>query len=205
MAPVSMQDSRPRSGKFWEAQNTQNLRNTWDIAIDGRADWAQLVTWNDSAEATNFQPSMSHGWSFLDLTAYYVTWFKTGQAPTITKDAVYLTHRKQWFSDAPTYPQTLLSTNVGRTQTRDAVEALVFLTAPATVTIKAGSSTFSCSAPAGVSTCVAPLALGSMSAQVTRSGVVKASVVSPWAVSHGPYVQDMQYVGASSLREGYTA
>ncbi len=205
MQPVSIQDDRPREGKFVEALNTTNLRNTWDIAIDGDADWVQLLTWNDLPESTGILPSLRHGWTFLDLMSYYITWFKTGQAPAITKDAIYLTHRAHWVDDKPSYPQTILSKNSGDTPSRDAIEAMVFLTAPATVTITTNASAFTCNAPAGLSTCVAPLGAGTIRAEVVRNGAVASSITSTSKVTHSPYVQDLQYVGASSLREGYTA
>jgi hypothetical protein len=200
--PVSLQDSRPKAGRFVEAQNTQNLRNTWDITMGGGADRAQLATWNDLPEHSSLLPSQAHGWSFLDINAYYLTWFKTGVAPAIKRDAVYLTHRKHWIDDAPTYPQTKVMTNQGRTPSRDAVEALVFLRSPATVEVTVGQTAGLCDAPAGLSTCVVPLSSGRVSARIVRAGTTVASVVSPWAVSHTPYVQDLQYVAVSSLREG---
>lgn len=205
MQPVSIQDDRPRRGTFVEAENTQNLRNTWDIAINGGADWVQLLTWNDLPESSGILPSLRHGWTFLDLMAYYITWFKTGSAPAITKDAIYLTHRTQWAADKPTFPQTILGKNIGATPTRDSIEALVFLKAPATVTIATQATSFRCSAPAGLSTCVAPLGSGTVSARVVRNGTQVSAVTSPYPVSHLPYVQDLQYVGVSSLREGSTA
>ena len=205
MQPVSIQDDRPREGKFVEARNLQNLRNTWDIAIDGGADWVQLITWNDLPESSGILPSLRHGWTYLDLMAYYITWFKTGSAPKITTDAIYLTHRGHFADDRPSFPQTIISENRGGTPSRDAIEAMVFLTAPGTVTIKAGSTSFDCAAPAGMSLCVAPLAVGTVSAEVRRQGALVSSVISRTTVTHTPYVQDLQYVGSSSLREGYTA
>ena len=42
MQPVSVQDMRPRAGLFYEAGNTENLRLTWQAAIDGDADFFEL-------------------------------------------------------------------------------------------------------------------------------------------------------------------
>ena len=67
-----------------------------------------LPTWNDYSEGSQFAPSQKHGWSLLDINAYYLAQFKTGSAPPITRDAVYLTHRTQAVA-APVFgPQTLL-------------------------------------------------------------------------------------------------
>jgi hypothetical protein len=200
MQSVSVQDERPRSFIYDEAENTTNLRNTWQIAMKAGAEHVQLPTWNDYVEGSQFAPSAKHGWAFLDMSAYYLAWYKTGTAPTITRDAAYVTHRTQPYAAKPSYPQTKLMAWRGGSPARDTVEALTFLTAPATVAVTVGTKTTTCSVPAGVATCVAPLAAGSVKVTVTRAGATVASVASPHKVTTTPYVQDLQYVAASSLR-----
>jgi hypothetical protein len=201
MQSVSVQDERPRSYVYDEAENTTNLRNTWQIAIKSGADHVQLTTWNDYVEGSQFAPSARHGWSYLDINAYYLAWYKTGTAPKITRDAAYVTHRTQPYAAKPTFTHRLMAWR-GGSPARDTVEALTFLTAPATVTVTVGSKVTTCSAPAGVATCVAPLAAGTVKVGVTRSGASVAAVRSRSTVTTTPYVQDLQYVSASSLREG---
>ena len=201
MQPVSVQDQRPHTGIYDEAENTQNLRNTWQIARASGAALVHLPTWNDYAEGTSFAPSKRNGWTYLDLNAYYLTWYKTGTAPTIARDAVYLTHRIAPHAALPTYAQTKLMKWRGGSPARDTVEALTFLTAPATVKVTVGTTTTSCAAPAGVSTCTVPLRTGAVSATVVRGGVDVTEVVSPEQVVARPYVQDMQYVASSSGRQ----
>lgn len=203
MQPISLQDVRPRSAKYWESNNTENLRNTWEVARKSDSDWAHLTTWNDLPEGSGMLPSAQHGFSFLDLNAYYGTWFKTGRAPTITRDAVYLTHRKQKISAQPSFPQTLkMGAADGQSQGRDSVEALTFSKTAGTVEVTTGGRTTSCEVDAGVDTCVVPLGIGEVSAKLTRNGTSVAALTSPFPVSATPYVQDFEYVGSSSLREG---
>ena len=205
MQPVSVQDERPRSGIYDEAENTTNLRNSWKVAINGNADWVQIPTWNDYTEGTQIAPSREHGWSFLDISAYYSTWFKTGSAPAITRDTVYVTHRTHLSSATPSFPQTKMMKLRGGSPTRDTVEALTFLRSPATVSITVGSHSYTCQAAAGVDTCTVPLSAGTVSAKVVRNNSTVTSVTSPNAVTTTPYVQDLQYVAASSRREGTSA
>jgi hypothetical protein len=205
MQPVAVQDERPREGLFDEAANTENFRASWQVAREGGADWVLLPTWNDYAEGTAIAPSVKHGRVFLDLVAYYAQWFKTGQAPSIVRDAVYVTHRTQLADALPQYPETTLMTVRGGTPARDTVESLSFLTAPATVAVSVGGVTTTCAAPAGVASCLAPLRPGVVSVSVTRSGAPVTSVTSQYLVDASPYVQDLQYVGVSSLRTGTTA
>ncbi len=44
MQPVSVQDSRMKEGIYDEAANTQNLRDTWAVARNGKAEWVLLPT-----------------------------------------------------------------------------------------------------------------------------------------------------------------
>jgi hypothetical protein len=200
MQPVSVQDERPRSGLFDEAENTTNLRNTWQIAITGDADWVQLTTWNDYTEGTAFAPSVHHGWSYLDISSYYLTWFKTGHRPTIVRDTVYLTHRTQPWAATPTFPESMLMKWRGGSPPRDTVEALTFLTAPATVEVTVGGHMTSCRVAAGEDVCTVPLGLGSVSVRVVRDGNTVAAASSPFPVTATPYVQDLEYAAVSSRR-----
>jgi len=199
MQPVSLQDARPVQSIFYEAQNTQNLRNTWKIAIDGNADMVHIPTWNDYAEGSQIAPSAKIGWASLDINSYYLTWYKTGKAPTIVRDTVYLSHRLMPTSAKPTSQPTLMKPLAGTTLYNN-VEALTFLKAPGTVTIAVGSKTYTCAVNAGVDRCVVPLGAGKVSAKVVRSGATVAGTTSPHTVTTTPKVQDMDYVSASSGR-----
>lgn len=201
--PISVQDERPREGLFDEAQNTQNLRNTWALALQDNADMVQLNTWNDYPEGSPMAPSAEHGWSFLDINAYYLSWWKTGVRPAVTRDTVYLTHRKQPLAARPTFPQSLLMHWRGWGSTpRDTVEALTLLSSPGTVQVRVGGNSYSCDVPAGPGVCTVPLSPGTVSASVTRSGTTVTSLTSPYQVTSTPYVQDYAYVASSSGRSG---
>jgi hypothetical protein len=201
MAPVRVQDVRPRSGVYEEPENTTTIRQTWTTAVTGGADWVVLNTWNDYSEGTSFAPSAHHGWSFLDISTYYLAWWRTGRRPTVVRDAIYLTHRVQPHAARPTFPQQLLMTPPrDSTPPRDTVEALVFLARPATVTLRMGTHEYRWDAPAGVSAHIAPLSTGTVAAAVERDGQVATSVESPYRVRKQPPVQDLEYYAVSSLR-----
>lgn len=199
MQPVSVQDERPSQQIYDEAENTTNLRNTWQIARDSGSEWVQIATWNDYAEGTQVAPSVKHGQAYLDLMSYYATWFKTGVEPTIVRDVVYLTHRTQPAAATGSESEPMVLRG-GSSPARDKVEALVFLTEASTVAVKVGGTTTTCELPAGVGVCLAPLRPGSVSARVVRGGAAVASIVSPYPVVAAPDVQDLQYVASSSAR-----
>lgn len=200
MQPVSLQDNRPNQGIFDESGNTENLRATWQIALSSDADMVQLPTWNDQTEGTAIQPSAESGWSFLDLQSYYLTWFKTGSPPPISRDTVYLTHRIQPAAALPSFPETRLMSSRGGTPTRDTVEALTFLTSPGNVLVTVGSKSYLCAVNAGVDSCLVPLGPGTISATVSHAMVASVAVTSARPVTTSPYVQDLSYIGSSSGR-----
>lgn len=203
MAPIAVQDSRPVGLSYREAANLATLRSSWQRAISDGADLAMLATWNDYSESTTFAPSEAHGYAFLDVSGYYSTWFKSGSAPAITGDALYLTHRKQVYDATPVLNQKLQKLVDGvapGTAAVDTAEVQTFLVAPGTVTVTDGSKVSTFSAPAGVSSFRVPLGVGTVSATLTRGGVVAATVTSPVTVTARPAVQDLQYYAVSSRR-----
>lgn len=213
MQPVRIQDVRPRSSLFSEALNTTNYRNTWQIAIDGQADFVQLATWNDWTEGSNFAPSMYRGFTQIDMLPYYISWFKNGTPPTIGQDVIFMSHRNQFNADiglyrpsdpAVTYKPML--PNGTASPPRDHVEALLFLTADATVRFTVGGVVGSpIAVQAGVRVVSVPLvasAAGTLKAEIIRNGTTIATATSPWQVyANGqvPY-QDEAYRFVSSAR-----
>lgn len=200
MQPVSLQDQRPSQQVFDEAGNTKNLRATWQLARTTGAEFVQIPTWNDYSEGTGIAPSARSGSSFLDMNSYYAVWYKTGKAPVVKRDMVYVTHRTQMSTAKPSYPTAKPMVLRGGTQTRDTVEVLTFATAPGHVTVTVGGRVYGCDVQAGVGTCTVPLVPGKVSARLSRGFAVVAAVVSPNLVDAMPYVQDRGYVAVSSGR-----
>lgn len=202
MQPVRVQDERPYAGIYDEANNTENLRVTWDAAIAG-ADWVQIPTWNDYSEEANISPSTHIGWSPLDIISYYLVRFKTGAFPTLKRDVLYVSNRSQPYAATPTGGQTkLMVLRGGSSPARDKVEILSFLPSPATVTVKIGSNTYTYTAPAGMNSQLYNLATGTISAKVTRGSTITAAVTSPITVTSSPVVQDLHYNFVSTSRDG---
>ncbi len=201
MAPVSVQDYRPRAGVFAESGNTDNLRASWRRAIDSGAQYVQLVTWNDYSESTQFAPSADHGDTFLDISRPYLDWFHAGAEPKVTQDQAFLVHRTQFAGARPSLGHTLATPTLGGTSSTptDEVEAVVYLTAPATVTVTVGGTATRFDAPAGRSVYTVPLRQGAVSASIDRSGKRVISLTSPYRVVGTPRVQDLSYYGVSSL------
>lgn len=200
IAPVAIQDERPRSFLYAEANNTETLRASWDRAESDNADLVQLVTWNDYSEGTSFAPSAGHGNSFLDINAFYATRFKTGSTPAVTGDAIYVTNRIQAFAAVPTTAQQLMAPTLSGTavKPRDAVEVLTFLAQNTAITVTIGNTTTTYTAPVGMSTKTFPIAVGGISVTAARAGAQVAKVISTHPIVAKPLVQDLAYYANNS-------
>jgi hypothetical protein len=201
MQPVSLQDSRPYRGVYDEACNTENYRLTWEAAITHGAEWVHIPTWNDYSENTAIAPSTRTGWAPLDIASYYLTWFKSGSAPAIVGDMVYLSHRTHAHRARPVLHQSeLMTARPGTSDPRDTVEVLSFFTEPAVVTLRVGQRTVQYEAPEGVHAHTAPLAAGQVSVQAVRRGRTVSRATSECRVTDRPRVQDLLYHMTSSSR-----
>ena len=204
MHPVALQDVRPKSAVFDEANNTETLRSMWASAAETNAEWVHLITWNDYSEATEIAPSTNTGWSPLDINAYYGAAFKTGEAPPIVRDRIYVSHRIQAVDAVPTGGQTsLMSLRSGSSPPRDQVEVLTFLRDGADVEVTVGASTYTYTAPEGVHAELFALEPGEVSVRAKADDGAVSEVTSPFEVVEQPEIQDLQYRLVSSGREGH--
>lgn len=198
---MAVQDVRPNQGVFWEAANLATLRTTWQRAIDDGADYVVINTWNDYSEHTSIAPSAAHGHTFVDISAYYAEWFRTGTPPAIVRDALYVTHRTQPAGADPVRShQQMAIRNGERDPARDTVEVQTFLRQDAEVIVHVGASTYQYTAAAGVDQRSFPLEAGSVEVRAERAGTIVGEVNSPFDITGTPMVEDLQYVAAGSRR-----
>ncbi len=205
--PVCSQDVRYGNGgpKYDEALNTGAQRAAWTKAINEDADFVQLVTYNDFSE-TPIAPSAANGWCILDIGSYFITKWKTGSFPAITRDVLYLSHRSQTLNATTTGPQTLPDVQFSRGSSsapRDHVEVLSFLKSPATITVNTGNGTQTYNAPAGMyawSYACSPCEPNVIAATATRSGATVTSVTSPVGHRTSDVSSDKGYYRFSSIR-----
>jgi Glycosyl hydrolase family 71 len=203
MQPVSVQDTRPYTAVYDEANNAENLRVTWNAAISYGADWVQIPTWNDYSENTQISPSTHIGWGPLDLVSYYLTRWKTGAWPTILRDTIYVSHRAQPVNATITGGQTIfMKPRSGTSPPRDKVEVLSFLKESGTLQATIGPVSSSVAVPAGVSSNLFNLSPGKVSAVVSRSSIPAVSVDSPWTITTSREIQDLNYYFVTSGRDG---
>ncbi|MCW2913981.1 MAG: hypothetical protein JWN52_2049 [Actinomycetia bacterium] len=196
MSPVELEDVRPKDGRFWEGSNSGLLRSTWEKAIAGNADWVQYSTWNDYSESWT-APSKERGYAVGDVGAYYLTWFKTGKAPAIARDALYYFHRGQ--KTTATYDKTKQTAGpmkiaAGPAAT-DNVELLAFVKSAGKLVIKQGSDVRTKDvAKAGVVSFTVPMVPGTTPVfQLQRSGKTVQTITSRTPIRKSVTYQDMTY------------
>lgn len=169
----------------------------WEGAVRDGADMVGIVIWNDYNEDSNLFPGrwpfgsqkhyVSRDESFLDVTAYYSAWFRTGVQPTIPQDKFYAVYRnrtkwqdrgwdpekQQWvrIRNKP-YPYDQFHDD-----NEDQLYVTAFLTAPAELTVALGKTQKTESLPAGIRTVAIPLAGGVPHFTLRRGNEVLADVV----------------------------
>lgn len=158
------------SANVRDMQGLRGYGAIWEGIIRDNADWVEIVTWNDYNEDTNL---MHYKWkrdwdkqtynrdgSYLDATAYYISWYKTGILPKITQDKIFFAYRdrSRWATkvwNAENKEWRLHTMGKGsftqiHDDVRDCVYFTTFLTAPTTLTVTIGKQKTSFNMPAGV-------------------------------------------------------
>ncbi len=197
LAPVSKSDERPNQGNYYESDHERQLAESWKTAqgdgatdsqgrlLHPKAEYVQLITWNDDAEGAHIQPSKNNGWAALDLNMWDMIRYKTGFYPVIVRDALYLTHRIQPTDDAASMTYSggqikLMSKRTGGTANQNTVGVVCFLTAPASVSIDVGGTiTTTAGVPAGRTVLrvnLLPFGTGLISCSAVREGITIAGI-----------------------------
>ena len=96
------------NSRVFEGGGFQGMAAQWRAAIAAGADWVQIVTWKDWAEATyvapfgaptertlwnnHWGPLLAHV-KFLEASEYFIDWFKSGRPPPIARDRLFYFYR----------------------------------------------------------------------------------------------------------------
>jgi hypothetical protein len=173
--PIMTQQYRPKDSSIWESNNSSTLRNGWASAINGGADFVQIVTWNDFSESgqissyTDASLNGSIGTGFYNITGYYAAKYLTGSYPTINGDAINYFYRKEPPTAAhPNQPDG--ATFINSTPS-DKIEVVAFLTSSAQVKITTGGTTTTFNGVAGVNSFKVTAKPGNPNFKIVRNNV----------------------------------
>ncbi|EIM79643.1 glycoside hydrolase [Stereum hirsutum FP-91666 SS1] len=162
------------------------LANRWEELVTNRdlVDMVEVVTWNDYSESSYVTgikgslPLNSDEWvtgydhtSWLKMMSYYITAYKTGTYPAITKDEIYLWGRLYPKAAVATLDTVPIPTNAD--WTTDTLWAVIFAESSGSATISCGSQTTSANLSAGVNKLSLPLTTTcQVEATISRNGAV---------------------------------
>ncbi|HEY3376747.1 MAG TPA: endo-1,3-alpha-glucanase family glycosylhydrolase [Armatimonadota bacterium] len=146
--------------RYFETRGGFGMERQWKSIIDTQPDFVEIVTWNDFNESyicpvENLGKLVSHlarpnrpcHAGYLELSKYFIQWYKTGEQPKITKDGLFYVYR--------VYPKAAVITPVksadgagvadpGKPVTdfvgdvQDALYLTTLLTAPAELRVTSG-------------------------------------------------------------------
>ena len=195
--------------RWWEQRGSRTFENTWRAAIDAgsNCEMIQQTTWNDYAEGAHIAPSPNHGYVWCDLNTYWLHYYKTGAAPTVQRDGLYLFHRLHTHGKTTgfTGPQSRFGLPAGSTAAVNEVEVLAFAKSAGTVDILVdGVVQNSTAVVVGMNRINMTLpSSGVLSARMTRSGstVAGTTVTSNRTLGSSLVSDDYDYRAFSSLRQ----
>lgn len=174
MMPVNQQQFRPKDFLYWESANSSAFRNSWSSAIQGNADWVQVVTWNDFSESGQISPYTDStlrrdiGSGYYDMNGFFTTWFLTGQQPQITHDVLYYFYRREPTSAIA--PAQRKGDAIATGTAQNEIELVGFLTAPGVLKIAINGTTYSQSVAAGIVSFKVPSHAGTPVFTLSRNG-----------------------------------
>lgn len=203
---VNFSDCRPAAQRCFETGGFKYLVNTMETAIAGNADWIQLQTWNDHGEGHAMRPNTISQYAPADVAAYYIQYFKTRKRPTITKDAIYYSHRMHLAKEVPLRQKQNLLAYQNGTPYVDKVFSLSFLKKGATVQITSDGRAYTHSfkdadVTNGPVFWEAPLAENDQPRfQIQRPGSPSVNLLSAFKTRSKIDYQDLEYRAGGSLR-----
>ncbi|KAK7689672.1 hypothetical protein QCA50_007467 [Cerrena zonata] len=168
---------------LWATRWEQLIQNRDQVAF------AEVITWNDYSEShyvgaiDGVQPN-SQSWTngfdhqgWLDLMSYYITAYKTGIYPTITKDRVFLWGRL--YPAAADSPDPVPRPNNWQ-WTQDYLWAVVLMQSPGSVTLSCDANSQTFNVGAGLSKLKLPLTTScSVSSKIVRNSVTTVQFSPP--------------------------
>lgn len=180
--PLWYQYESVQNGALKTGPGLEILRERWERARENNSTLIQFTTWNDYTESTNLAPGYNTRYTPLDLTAYFIEWWKTGREPTPTHDRIYLAYRK-YPRGARVYPF-----KDGVSDSSGVLEVITILPRPGLIRLPGRNIQYV--APSGLHAKQFPLMGGPVVAELTRSGKVDVRLESPEPITTMPFRTD---------------
>jgi len=204
--------------QYTETQGGRGMDNAWDsIVTKQHPPIVEIVTWNDYSESTFIEPtripltktagipSLPH-LGHYELLKYYISWYKSGHKPTITKDSIFFFHR--------THPNNAIASDRASGCSMGAIPAhqkwgnvqdriyiTTALTAPANLIVRIGASEHKRDLPAGLTTIEVPFEPGKPTYELWRAGTKELSFTGEQIVQK-PEIYNFNVVSGYAVTAG---
>jgi len=158
------------NNRVFESRGFEGMAEQWKAAIESKATWIEITTWNDFSESSYVAPFglpfkgnvwrgdwgnvLNHS-AYLDASKYFIKWFKRGKPPTIKRDELFYFYRL--------HPKSLAGKEGmprNAASMKDEIFVTVFLKAPARLTIENGKAVTAFELDSGVNHVSVPLSIG---------------------------------------------
>lgn len=172
--------------QYMEHQGGRGMDNYWTSIIEKqKPEIVEIVTWNDYSESTFIQPtrltlekakgikSQPH-LGYYELMKYYVSWYKNGRKPDITRDGLFFFYRTHPLAatasdDASACALGPISNGQKWGLIKDVIYVTTAMTKPAILIVKSGSTTKEYSVPEGLHTLDVPFQPGEQTFSIVRN------------------------------------
>jgi hypothetical protein len=168
--------------RYFETEGGEGTARQWQAIIAGEPNWVEIVTWNDFNESSYVCPIENPGRYFaelltpprpchagyLELSKYFIAWYKTGKQPPIERDSLfyfYRTHPKDAVAARDDRPVT---SRIG--EVNDTLYITTLLTAPAELCVDSGANQTRHPVAAGIQHLRVPFACGPQRFELVRHG-----------------------------------
>jgi len=165
----------------WMPPGTEWVHGNWHSLSALNATLVQFITWNDYGENSNLAPAYNTRYTIYDLTGYHIQRWKTGKAPELDDDRIYLTYAK-YPRDAKVWPFKVKWTKKRK------LEVCTILTKPGTIRLPGREVEYD--APAGLHSQQFPLKPGPVIAELLREGKALKRIESPEPITDRPFRMD---------------
>jgi glucan endo-1,3-alpha-glucosidase len=179
--------------RYYESQGGEGTVLQWTSIITNQPDWVEICTWNDFNESTYVSPVNNPGQysanvqspnrcshaGYLELSKYYIDWYKTGQQPATNQDALFYFYRTHSMLDTALNTNDTIHPQCWGGNIQDNLYCTLFLTAPAQLIISTGGNLTTNTLTAGLNQPEIPFRPGPQSFTVQRNGLTIMSAQGP--------------------------
>ena len=221
MAPVCFQFWGANANRYFEYSGYSGLRKMWMDAINtSHPDLVEDITWNDFVEGSyvspiddpnkypnaNFLQFTNTGFyhthtGATDLTPFFISWYKTGAMPAITKDTIYWAYRTHSMNVNPGNPS--VGSKFG--PVADSVYVTCKLQSAATLKVTFGTTVQTVNVNAGSSDVSVPFTAGfTPNFQLIRGSTTVINANGADQIQTNPSLNDYYYSTGDASGSGGT-